>query len=81
MNLDANVFLIIPDPDCIGKSTAFYTVDDSCTAYYRCENDFRVSADTCVNGTYFNVATGICENESPPGCHRKSFIFELSTLF
>jgi len=56
-------------PDCIGKSTAFYTVDDSCSAHYRCENDFRVSSGTCTSGTYFNVASGVCENTPPIGCH------------
>ena len=74
-----NFSWIIPDPVSIRKSTAFNTVDKFCTAYYRCEKDFHVSAWTCANGTYFNVATGICENESPSG--HEGFDFDHDSTF
>ena len=70
------------DPACRTQGNGNYVTDNSCRSYYSCNSGFRINVGTCNSGTYFNVISGNCQTQIPPGqgCVGKSGFWRLLYL-
>ena len=77
-----NMSFFTLDPACRTQGNGNYVTDNSCRSYYSCNSGFRINVGTCNSGTYFNVISGNCQTQIPPGqgCVGKSGFWRLLYL-